>query len=387
MIQTRTLYIILHSRFPSEKAASLFAAKSAEAFARAGERVVLLVPRRFGTTADDPYVYYKIERNFETKYLPVVDLFPVPVLKKVAFYVSFVTFSISVLGYLIRHAHHEDVLYTNESFSLILASLFVRFRVRLYEMHDFPERKLWLYRLLLNRATHVLVTNTWKMEKLRALFPRIRAQTFVEQNAVDLTEFPVLDQQAAREKLGLPQDNKIIVYTGHLYGWKGVDTLAEAARRLSHDTLVYFVGGTDGDITSFGARYAEILNLRMAGRKLHSEIPYWQAAADVLVLPNTGKEDISKYYTSPMKLFEYMASMRPIVASDLPSVRELLSEENAVLVAPDDASALAHAIGTVLADGAQGHTIASRARADVETHTWDARAGRVLARLVESTPP
>jgi glycosyltransferase involved in cell wall biosynthesis len=54
----------------------------------------------------------------------------------------------------------------------------------------------------------------------------------------------------------------------------------------------------------------------------------WQKAADALVLPNTAKEDISKYYTSPMKLFEYMASRRPIVATNIPSITEIINEEN-----------------------------------------------------------
>lgn len=372
----RTMYFILHSRYPAEKAASLFAAKSCEAFARAGEHVVLLVPRRFGKVADDPYAYYKVEKNFETVYLPVVDLFPVPILKAVAFYVSFFTFSLSVLAYLLTHAKRTDLIYTNESLTLILASLVSK--NTLYEMHDFPERKLWFYRLMLARTRWLLVTNSWKIERLKEIFPRHHASVILEQNAVDLTEFPLIDKREARSKLELPQDVPIVVYTGHLYGWKGVDTLATAARMLPDGSLVYFVGGTEGDVKRFGEMYKDVPNIRLMGHRPHAEVPYWQAASDVLVLPNTAKEAISKYYTSPMKLFEYMASGRPIVASDLPSIRELLNERNAVLVPPDDVRVLVEGICAIFADPIHAKALAQTARVDVETHTWDKRASRIL---------
>lgn len=379
MSNPRTIYFILHSRYPAEKAASLFAAKSCEAFADAGERVVLLVPQRFDRAKRDSYEYYGVKKNFATVYLPVLDLFPIPMVKAVAFYVSFITFSLAVLAYLVTHARRTDIVYTNESLTLMLASL-VSMNT-LYEMHDFPERKLWFYRLMLARTRWLLVTNSWKVARLTELFPHHKAQVVLEQNAVDLSEFPLIDKREARIKLGVPDEVPIVVYTGHLYAWKGVDTLADAARKLPDGTLVYFVGGTESDQKRFGEAYKDVANIRLAGHKPHAEIPHWQAIADVLVLPNTAKESISKYYTSPMKLFEYMASGRPIVASDLPSVRELLNEHNALLVPPDDADALATGIARMLTNTEEAHTLATRARADVEAHTWSKRAERILAHM------
>jgi len=379
MARARTLYFVLHSRYPAEKAASLFAAKSCEAFAEAGERVVLLVPRRFGRAEGDPYAYYGVKKNFTTVYLPVLDLFPVPVLKALAFYVSFCTFSLSVLVYLLVRTKRTDLIYTNESLTLMLASLVCR--NTLYEMHDFPERKRWFYRMLLARTRWLLITNSWKVQRVRELFPGIAAHLILEQNAVDFAEFLLINKREARTKLGLPAEGNIVVYTGHLYAWKGVDTLAQVAGRLSAGTLVYFVGGTDADLKRFGDAYKNVSTIRLVGHRPHAEVPYWQAAADVLVLPNTGKETIAKYYTSPMKLFEYMASGRPIVASDLPSIRELLNEHNALLVPPDDADALAEGIRRVLMNVREGDTLAARARADVETHTWEVRAKRILAHI------
>jgi glycosyltransferase involved in cell wall biosynthesis len=103
--------------------------------------------------------------------------------------------------------------------------------------------------------------------------------------------------------------------------------------------------------------------------------------ADVLVLPNTPGR-VSAAYTSPLKLFEYMASGRPMVASDLPALREILRpDENAVLVESGSAGALAAGLSRVLGDAALASRLAARAREDVREWTWDKRAGRIEALL------
>ena len=117
----------------------------------------------------------------------------------------------------------------------------------------------------------------------------------------------------------------------------------------------------------------------MAGYRPPSEIPLWLKAADVLVLPNSAKKDISKFYTSPMKLFEYMASKRPIVASNLPSLREILNKENAILlVEPDNPEALAQGIKQAMEDRNLVQTITQNAYDDVQNYTWEKRAEKIL---------
>ena len=73
-------------------------------------------------------------------------------------------------------------------------------------------------------------------------------------------------------------------------------------------------------------------------------MPYWLKSADVLVLPNKKGEKISERYTSPLKLFEYMASGRPMIVSDLSSLREIVSAETAMFVEPNDPQALVSGI-------------------------------------------
>jgi len=102
--------------------------------------------------------------------------------------------------------------------------------------------------------------------------------------------------------------------------------------------------------------------------------------ADVLVVPTIDTRWAR--YTSPLKLFEYMAAGRPIVASDLPAIREVLTDgENACLVAPGDEHALAAGIRRVLDDPALADRLARRASEGVAAYSWDRRAERLEALL------
>jgi glycosyltransferase involved in cell wall biosynthesis len=113
-------------------------------------------------------------------------------------------------------------------------------------------------------------------------------------------------------------------------------------------------------------------------------MPIFQKSADILVIPNSGKEDISRLYTSPMKLFEYMASGVPVVASDLPSIREILSENNSVLFIPDDANSLADAIKKILGNPALADKISKQALSDVQKYTWNNRAKEIISFITKN---
>jgi glycosyltransferase involved in cell wall biosynthesis len=100
------------------------------------------------------------------------------------------------------------------------------------------------------------------------------------------------------------------------------------------------------------------------------------AAVALLPLPD---EPVARYFTSPLKLFDYMAAGVPIVASDLPSLREVLRDgENALLVPPEDPAAVAKAIDRILGDPALARRLAARAREDASAYTWDERAAQLL---------
>ncbi len=370
------IFLIFHGRFPSEKAASLFAAKSAEAFAVLGYEVEVVVPKRKGVDAREAYEYFGVKRNFKVKELSTIDLFGGR-LNRLAFWASFIAFSISCFWYMKKNAQRGDVIYSNESLPLFLSS-FLNPNT-FYEMHDFPESKLLLFKMMLKRMKWILIHNRWKIEKAVETLSLSKESILYEANAVDIGSFDIKESfREAREKLRLPLNKKIIVYTGHLYGWKGVDTLAQAARDLSEEYLVAFVGGTKSDVEVFKSKYGNSDRILIAGHRKHDEIPLWQRAADALALPNTAKEAISAYYTSPMKLFEYMASKRPIIATDIPSIREIVDPKSAIIVYPDDPQALRKGIIQATSADPKIEAMVDKAYEDVLEHTWIKRAQRIV---------
>ena len=371
----KKLHLLFHGRMPSEKAAALFAAKSAAAFAQVGFDVTLVAPRRL-TTSGDVFAYYHLPPTFKVVYLPTLDLFNVPLLARLAFKISFVVFSLSALFYAWRQSRH-DIFYSNETLPLYIVS-FIR-KNTFFEMHDFVDSKLQLFKSMLHRFRWILVHNTWKQQKLFELLPSASTKTICVPNPVDESLLlQTLNKTEARTKCQLPPDKKIIVYTGHLYGWKGTDTLAQAATQLPVNYLVVFVGGTPADIERFKKQFAHVPTIRIVGHKPHEEIKYWQAAADVLVLPNSGKENISKYYTSPMKLFEYMAARRPIVASRLPSITEIVDERCTFLFEADNPHDLTQRIiQAAESDQTVISPMVERALALVKDNTWLHRAQKI----------
>jgi len=196
---------------------------------------------------------------------------------------------------------------------------------------------------------------------------------------VDIDKFDTdVSKEEARRMLNLNIDGKIVVYAGHLYPWKGVYILIEASKFL--DATVVLVGGLEEDVNKV-KRYIKsnkIDNVHVVGHVEPSKVPLYLKAADVLVLPNSAQDKRSVYYTSPLKLFEYMASRRPIVASDLPSIREVLDESCAIFVTPDDPKSLSYGIKKVFKDVELADRIADLAYNEVKFYSWISRAKKIL---------
>jgi glycosyltransferase involved in cell wall biosynthesis len=174
-------------------------------------------------------------------------------------------------------------------------------------------------------------------------------------------------------------------YAGHLYPWKGVDVFV---RSLAHAPGVHglIVGGHPGeaDLARVGALVRELRledRVTITGLVPPNRVALELARASVLVLPNTASA-ISERYTSPLKLFEYLTMGRPIVASDLASIREVLTHrQTALLVPPGDERALASALVELRQHPAMAASLARTAAALTSRYSWDARAERLEAAL------
>ncbi|MFC6835093.1 glycosyltransferase family 4 protein [Halomarina ordinaria] len=199
------------------------------------------------------------------------------------------------------------------------------------------------------------------------------SDTFVAHDGVDLTPYRGTSKERAREELGLPLAEKFVMYTGHLYPRKGVQFLAEVAREIQGTVLV--VGGYQEDIDRIQSQVPTTDNLEFTGFVEPSRIHTYQLSADVLVAPYTREA----WMPSPLKLFEYMATGNPIVASSIPTIEEVLTHErNGLLVPPGDADQLGDEINRLLDDRELASEIAATARNDVEQYTWTKRASDIL---------
>ena len=174
----------------------------------------------------------------------------------------------------------------------------------------------------------------------------------------------------------MPLEKKIALYVGRIEAWKGTDILFKAAEYLD-DVQVVAIGNGPEAIADLQKRYPRVTFL---GVRPYPEIADNQAGADVLVLPNSGREEISARFTSPLKLFTYMASKIPMVVADLPSMREVLSEKEAYFFRADDSHDLARVIREALADEKRNERAAS-AYAKVAHYSWSARAQRILEHI------
>jgi glycosyltransferase involved in cell wall biosynthesis len=145
------------------------------------------------------------------------------------------------------------------------------------------------------------------------------------------------------------------------------------------------VGGRQEDVNSWRERLAaeNISNITLTGFVENSQLPLFQAAADILLMPYesviTGSSGgNSSTYASPMKMFEYMASKRAIISSDLPVIREVLNHSNAMLCPAGDIEAWSEALGSLIYDEDRRHALAGQAWLDVQQYTWLERARKAL---------
>jgi glycosyltransferase involved in cell wall biosynthesis len=376
-------------RFPLERANGIQTMETCHALARRGHDVDLIVRPDTHAPARDPFMYYGLppEARLRVERAPISGPAPTRRLGYLAF----------ALGRAIGRSR-ADILVTRD-LGVASALLEVPATLRpplVYESHGYAPDVAAALPELVATATRPSARKLRRLANREAHVWR-RADGYVTITAGLRAEFE--ERHGPRERVSVIPDgvrlgpggpgaaprasHAVVAYAGHLYAWKGVDVLLDALARVP-GTRGLIVGGHAEEpdlarVKALAERLAISDRVTFTGLVDPGRVADLLSQANVLALPNPASA-ISTRFTSPLKLFEYMAAGRPIVASDLPSIREVLEHEvTALLVAPGDSAAMAGAIERLLADPALGARLAGAALTAVTGYSWDRRAARLDA--------
>jgi len=383
-------------RFPIERANGIQTFETCAALTERGHAVDLIVRPDTTRPARDPFDYYGVIRRDALR----IERVPAsgPATSRRFGYLAFAAGRAFGRG-------RADVLMTRD---LGVASMLLRLPPAMrppvvYESHGYaPEVAAALPALV---ATAVR-PSAWKLRRLADREARVwhGANGYVTITA-GLAE-DLAARLGSRERLAVipdgarmtrtlegadfePPAHPVVAYSGHLYAWKGVDVLLQALALLA-GTQGLVVGGHPEEpdlarLKSLAARLGIAERVTFTGIVLPRDVAERLRSAAVLALPNPASA-ISTRFTSPLKLFEYMAAGRAIVASDLPSIREVLRDgENALLVPPGDAASLATAIQRLLDDRVLAARLAGAAFAAMPEYSWSRRAEKLERLFTEVT--
>jgi glycosyltransferase involved in cell wall biosynthesis len=299
-----------------------------------------------------------------------------------------------------------DAIHSHEEGGVIGIVLAALLRVpHLYDMHSsLPQQLtnfaftgspfvrrvfLWLERLMIRRSRVVVVICPALEETVRAIDPA--AQVVLIENAPGSAEEHATPEDAAavRRSFGLAPQTPLVVYTGTFEAYQGLDLLFAAmavVRAERPDARLLLAGGKPDQVEKAraDARAAGVGDATIfAGERPAAEIPAYLIAADVLVSPR------SRGTNTPLKIYQYLRSGKPIVATRLLTHTQVLSEETAVLTGTS-AREFADGILAAVSNAARSGELGRRARELAQTkYSYDAyleRTQRACGALAPGTP-
>lgn len=393
--------VVTSGHVPSQWAHSVAVAKNANGFAQLGQDVELLTVERLSEARhrrEIPSVtaYYGIDDDIAVRFFTDRTPYYFRDIKPVGLALDALTYA--TLGYARRIADPEraivehcvdtgvDVCYCRSYRAVNYAV--ERGLPTIMEAHNPRIRKPSLKRAVRNStdsAFKLLVTISDRLKETYVDAGVPEEKIAVLQDGVDLEQFEAAPRKSeARERLSLPPDEEIVMYLGSLHADKGIEHILRVAARLP-ERRFQLVGGSEEDVERWRGVAAELgaENVYFSGYVENSSVPTYLAAADVLVMPYDTDRDITLMdleSTSPLKLFEYLASRRPIVSSDIPAISRTVEHgHDALLAEPNDIDELTALIERALDDDELADRLSRNAYQTATRYSWRDRCERMLA--------
>ncbi len=283
-----------------------------------------------------------------------------------------------------------DIVYTRSLRGALLANIFGKKTI--LELHFLPittSSTRILKKISASNSLHKIIVISNRLKQLllskHPYLSANRIETF--HDAVDIERFSGSSFDPTAKKLGLNLNpsRKIIMYVGHLYPGRGINLIEQLAEKLPGIDFIV-IGGTENEVLYRKTRSEEmgLCNLIYYGFIPNAKLHNYYQIADILIMPYQKQVSVSSGgntvdWMSPMKTFEYMASGKPLISSDLPALREVLNEDVAVLVEPDNVEQWKSSIENTLTNCSFANKIAQNARQRAEENTWESRAHNILS--------
>jgi glycosyltransferase involved in cell wall biosynthesis len=366
----KILYIT-RARIPSEKAHAFQIVTMCKSFSELGHEVVLVVPERKNEIRESLSEYYKISQNFELVYLKVTPVIYNRLLGAITYWIEALLFSIRSLFLEIP----KDTFVFTRSIEVAFLHALLKRKV-MYEIHDWPSSKVAFYVFLLKKIPYLVVTAKGLGEELdlHGITSYLIASNGVGKEYFEVTK----NNNLKKLDYGIDENKFTIMYVGSLAHWKGVSTLLESTTFIDEDKYQCVIaGGSDGVINQLRAQYPKV---RFIGRLPNEKLPEFQQLADVLVVPNRTDSALSAKYTSPIKLFAHMASKKPVIATDIQSIRDIATDED-IFFFNGTARDLAKKIELVQESRNLSEMKSRKAYEKIQLYTWENRAKKIISKV------
>lgn len=366
----KKIVYVSNANIPSESASSVHVMKMCEAFVQNEVDITLIVPNHYNKEKykdTDVFDFYGVKDRFRIKRISFIQK-NVKGIREILYTVVAVLYT--------KLVKRPDIMMTRKIMAARVAAML--HLPYILELHSATE------------PTHYSLGKTLKSRHMRKLvviseglkahiiekYQLDEAKILVLPDAVDLSAYEKLDTS-----LHIEEDKLKLAYVGSLYPGKGIETIVRLAAMDKRNQ--YDVYGGRGPLEKWLSLAKEIdSNVRFMGQIENAKVARTLMQYDVLLMPYSNKvevygEDLTNYM-SPLKMFEYMASGRVILSSDLPVIREILSDEkDALLIEPDNVEAWGVAVERIESNPAWAKELARNAQVKVLEYTWKNRALRV----------
>ena len=369
---------ISKSIIPSRSANSIHVMKMCQAFSNNGHKVTLLAPNikaKYEKGIDDNYNYYGVKKNFEIKKLwhPNIKGGAILYTLAICFYLLFTKNFNLVYGRFL-HGCYVSTLLKNKVIFEVHEIIFKKNNHRSFIFKKLIKSKHFEKLIVISQALKdIYLENKYLKETIIEV---------AHDGADEIENFDL------KTNLFGNKENLKVGYVGHLYKGRGIETIIECAKNINYMTF-HLVGGFKEDI-EYWKTYSKNLklnNIYFYGFVSPKESIKYRNSFDILLAPYENKvsifgnpeSDTSKFM-SPLKIFEYMSHKKPIISSDLPVIREILNENNSILIESDNKKSWINSLKK-LQDFNKREKIASQALSDFINYSWKNRANLILQNL------